>query len=118
MTDQDVMAVDERLARLEKTVAEGFFEQGGRLAKFDARFNRLEDRMTALDSKFDIAVESIRGDVKTILEVMTGFAAEMRRTTESMRKDHEADRRLTRSVLQDHVKRIRILEGDAGPVNS
>lgn len=110
MTNEDVMAVDERLARLEKTVATEFFKHGGRL-------DRLEDRMIALDTKFDIAVESIRGDVKTILEVMTGFAAEMRRTTESIRKEHGADRRLTRSILFDHVTRIRTLEGDAGPAS-
>ena len=119
MTTEEVMAVDERLARLEKTVAESFFEHGGRLDKIDGRldkidgrFDGLEDRMTALDSKVDIAVESIRGDVKTVLEVMTGFIGEMRRTTDSMRKEHAADRRLTRSILLDHVTRIRTLEDD------
>jgi len=35
---------------------------------------------------------------------------EMRRTTDSMRKEHETDHRLTRLSLVDHVTRIRALE--------
>ena len=107
MANEDVMAVDERVAKLEKTMAEGFFGQGRRM-------DRLEDRMSALDSKFDVVAESIRGDVKTIRELVTGFMDEMRRTTDSMRKEHEADRRLARLALFGHVTRIRTLEG-GGP---
>jgi len=107
MAKDDVMAVDDRVANLENTMAKGFFEQGRRL-------DRLEDRMSAIDSKFDVIAESIRGDVTTIRELVTGFMDEMRRATDSMRKEHEADRRLTRLSLFDHVSRIRALE-DGGP---
>jgi hypothetical protein len=106
MAKDDVMAVDDRVAKLENTMAKGFFDQGQRM-------DRLEDRMTALDSKFDVVAESIRGDVTTIRELVTGFMDEMRRTTDSMRKEHEADRRLTRLALFDQVTRIRTLEGGA-----
>jgi hypothetical protein len=111
MANEDVMAVDERVARLEVTMAKGFLEQGQRL-------DRLEDRMATLDAKFDVVSESIRGDVTTIRELVTGFMDEMRRTTDSMRKEHEADRRLTRSALFDHVTRIRTLEGGSSGAES
>ncbi|MGE0866049.1 MAG: hypothetical protein AB7P34_19280 [Vicinamibacterales bacterium] len=103
MANDDVMAVDERVARLESTMARGFLDQGQRIG-------RLEDRMAALDSKFDVVVESIRGDIKGVLEAVTALAAEMRRTTRSIRREHEADRRITKSVLLD-LARIRTLEG-------
>lgn len=104
MTESDVMAVDKRVAKLESTMARGFFDQGQRMG-------RLEDRMAALDSKFDVVSESIRGDLKTVLEAVTALGAEMRRTTRSIRKEHEADRRITKSVLLDHLTRIRTVEG-------
>ncbi|MEO8678613.1 MAG: hypothetical protein ABI665_06185 [Vicinamibacterales bacterium] len=77
-TNEEVMAVDKRLARLEETVAKGFFEQGrcltkieGHLSKIDGslgkidshlrahtgRFDRLEDRMLALESKVDVVAD-------------------------------------------------------------
>ena len=104
MAKDDAMAVDNRVAKLESTVAKGFFDQGQRMG-------RLEDRMAALDSKFDVVAESIRGDLKTVLEAVTALGAEMRRTTRSIRKEHEADRRITKSILLDHLSRIRTLEG-------
>ena len=118
MANEDVMAVDERVASLERTVAKGFLEvkehldaHTGRLDAHTGRFDRLEDRMAALDSKFDVVSESIRGDLKTVLEAVTALGAEMRRTTRSIRKEHEVDRRITKSVLFDHLSRIRSLEG-------
>ena len=103
MATDDVMAVDQRLAQLEKTVAQGFFDQSRRM-------ERLEDRVSALDSKLDVFTEAIRGDIKTIIEVVTAGTDEMRRTTEAIRKEHAADRRLMRSILDDHSVRIRTLE--------
>jgi uncharacterized coiled-coil protein SlyX len=118
MANEDVMAVDERVANLEKTVAKGLLDvkehlaaHTGRLDEHTGRFDRLEDRMAALDAKFDVVSESIRGDIKTVLEAITSLGAEMRRTTRSIRKEHEADRRITKSVLLDHLSRIRSLEG-------
>jgi uncharacterized coiled-coil protein SlyX len=120
MANDHVMTLDKQLAALELTVAKGFQEQrqrlgemGGRLDEQTRRFDRLEDRISALDSKLDVVSESIREDVTTIRELVTGFMGEMRRTTDSMRKEHEADRRLTRLALFDHVARIRTLEGGA-----
>ena len=108
MANDDVMALDDRVAKLENTMAKGFFDQGQRM-------DRLEDRMAALDSKFDVVSESIRGDVKAVLEAVTALGAEMRRTTRVIRKEHEADRRITKSVLLDHRTRIRKLE-DGTPI--
>ena len=100
MANEDVMAVDERLSRLETTVATGFHEQGQRI-------ERIEDRMFGLENKVNVVAESIRADLKTVLEAVTAGTEEMRRTTEAIRKEHEADRRLTRSILEDHSKRLR-----------
>ena len=128
MATDDVMAVDQRLAQLEKTVAQGFFDQGrriggleGRMDGLDGRVNsvagrmdglagrmdRLEDRMSGLETKLDVFAETIRGDIKTILEVVTAGTNEMRRTTEAIRKEHAADRRLMMSILNDHSNRLR-----------
>ena len=134
MANDHVMTLDKQLASLEVTVAKGFQEQrlrldqidgrldqiDGRLGKIDGRldehtgrFDRLEDRVSALDSKLDVVAESIRGDVTTIRELVTGFMGEMRRTTDSIRKEHAADRRLTRLALADQAVRIRKIEGGA-----
>lgn len=134
MANDHVMTLDKQLANLEVTVAKGFQEQrlrldkidgrldtiDGRLRKVDGRldehtgrFDRLEDRISALDSKLDVVAESIRGDVTTIRELVTGFMGEMRRTTDLIRKEHAADRRLTRLALADQVVRIRKVEGGA-----
>ena len=59
MTDT-VEKVAERLAQLEKTVAEGFYETNSRFA--------------ALDNKIDVSVESLRGDIKTVIEVVSAKA--------------------------------------------
>ncbi|MDP2322033.1 MAG: hypothetical protein Q8O42_22175 [Acidobacteriota bacterium] len=114
------MTLDKQLAALEVTVAKGFQEQRQRLDKMDGRleehtrrFDRLEDRISALDSKLDVVAESIRGDVTTIRELVAGFMGEMRRTTDSIRKEHAADRRLTRLALADQAVRIRKIEGGA-----
>ena len=110
MATDDVMAVDKRLAQLEQTVAKGFFDQSGRMNTFASRMDRLEDRIGAVESKLDIVAESIRGDLKTVLDAVTANTDEMRRTFDAIRKEHEADRRLTRSILNDHAVRIRDLE--------
>ena len=98
-----VEKVAERLAKLEATVAEGFHENKARFAALDARLD-------ALDRKIDISVESLRGDFRTLVEIVTGFMDEMRRTTASMRKEHAADREILRLTLLDQGRRITRLE--------
>ena len=157
MANDDVMAVDERLSRLETTVATGFHEQGQRLSRLETtvatgfreqgarlahlegrmgslegrmdslegrmgsledrmgslqdRMGSLEDRMFALENKLDVVADSIRADLKTVLEAVTAGTEEMRRTTDAIRKEHHADRRLMMSILDDHSHRLRTLEG-------
>ena len=107
MPNDDVMAVDERLSKLEKTVAEGFYATGQRFTRLDGRINGLEDRMSALENKLDVVAESLRGDIRTVLDAVVANTDEMRRTTDAIRKEHEADRRLARAILQDHSIRMR-----------
>ena len=104
MPTEDIMAVDERLSRLETTVATGFHDHS-------QRFDRLEDRMFALENKLDVVADSIRADLKTVIEAVTAGTEEMRRTTAAIRKEHQADRRLMMSILDDHSHRLRTLEG-------
>ena len=82
MANDEMNAVEQRLAQLEKTVAKEFSAQGGRMDTFSGRMDRLEDRVAALDSKLDIFAESIRDDIKTVLEAVTAGAEEMRRKLE------------------------------------
>ena len=73
--------------------------------------DRLEDRMLALENKLDVVADSIRADLKTVLEAVTAGTEEMRRITDAIRKEHQADRRLMMSILDDHSHRLRALEG-------
>jgi hypothetical protein len=121
MPQDDVMAVNERLSNLEKTVATGFFDHGQKIARLEEqmsagffehgrRIDRLENRMSALESKLDVVAESLRDDIRTVLDAVVGNTDEMRRTTQALRGEHEADRRLMREILNDHAVRIRSLE--------
>jgi outer membrane murein-binding lipoprotein Lpp len=49
----DVMAVDERLARLEVTVAKGFSEQSGCISSLEHKVDTLTGRVDTLDQKVD-----------------------------------------------------------------
>jgi hypothetical protein len=98
-----VEKVAERLAQLEKTVAEGFFRNNERFENIDARLDKLEH-------KFDVQVESLRVDIQTVLEALTAFTDEMRRTTASIRREGAADREILKLALQDHGRRIHGLE--------
>ncbi len=93
---ETVEQVAERLARLETTVAQGFHE--------------MELRFSALGRKIDVNVEALRGDIQTVGESVTSLAAEMRRTTDAMRKEHAADREVLRLSLLNHAGRIHDLE--------
>ena len=95
--------VAERLARLELTVAEGFHNTR-------QRFQDLEDRFTAVGGKFDIQTEAIREDLQKTAATLNAFAEESRRTAESMRKEHAADRAVLTVTLQQHARRIYDLE--------
>jgi predicted nucleic acid-binding Zn-ribbon protein len=47
----EIMAVDERVARLEKTVAKGFHELGQRIGGLEHRMGGLEQRMGGLEQR-------------------------------------------------------------------
>src|SRR5688572_31876365 len=111
MASDEISAVDERLSRLETTVANGFHENGKRFDVLERRMDRLEDRMFALENKLDVVADSIRADLKTVLEAVTAGTEEMRRITDAIRKEHQADRRLIVPILDDHSHRLRALEG-------
>ena len=108
--EDTVEKVAERLARLETTVAKGFHENTRQFNQVEARFDGLDARLDALDNKIDVSVESLRGDLKTVVEILTAHINEMRRTTASMRKEHAADRTVLKLALQEHGRRIHNLE--------
>ena len=93
---ETVEQVSEGLTRLEVTVAKGFHE--------------MELRFSALNRKIDVNVESLRGDIQGVAELVTSHIAEMRRTTEALRKEHAADREVLRLSLLNHAERIHVLQ--------
>jgi hypothetical protein len=120
MTDT-VEKVAERLALLEKTVAEGFHGNTERFkgmdvrfASIDVRFASIDARFDALENKLDVSVESLRGDIKTVVEIVKALTDEMRRTTDSIRKEGAADREILKLALLDHGRRIHGLEMKSG----
>jgi len=102
MTDT-VEKVAKRLARLETTVAEGFHGN-------TTEHRELRAQLESLDNKIDVSVESLRGDLKTVVEVVSALTEEVRRTTESIRKESAADREVLKQVLLNHRGRIELLE--------
>ncbi len=103
MTDT-VEKVAERLAQLEKTVAEGFHAN-------TTRFRGLDARLDALNNKIDVSVESLRGDLKTVVEILTAHIDEMRRTTDSIRKEGAADREILKLALLNHERPNSVVGG-------
>lgn len=120
--------VSERLTGLEVTVAQGFhdlkprfqsidqsfaqvdrrFEQIGRRLtdlqhNVDRRFHDAEQRDLALSRKIDVTTESLRSDIKAVLD-------ELRRGFDSIHKEHAADRDLLNVTLQQHARRLNDLE--------
>jgi hypothetical protein len=93
---ETVEQVSERLTNLEVTVAKGFHD--------------MELRFSAIDRKIDVSFEALRGDIQTVAELVTSLAAEMRRSTDAMRKEHAADREILRLSLLNHAERIYKLE--------
>ena len=74
------MELDDRIGRLEETVAKEFFALNGRMG-------RLEDRMDAMGHKFEVAVETLEGKIQTVLEHVDALTNEMRRNTEALQKE-------------------------------
>lgn len=98
MTD-DIMAVDERVTKLEVTVAEGFHELDGRMDRLDGRMDRFEERMDAFNERLGL-----------VLERLDLLSVEMRTTITAMTRESRADRRLMFAMLKDHRVRIEALE--------
>lgn len=128
----DIMLLDERISRLEQTVAQGFFELTahgrsvdghinaleGRVTRLEERMDRLEERMDRLEEqvsllnrKMDVIAETIEGKIQSVLEHLAASMAEMRRMDVAMRKEHWADRRVIHAILKDHGIRVRSLDG-------
>ena len=90
--------VEERLTRLEVTVAQGFHDA--------------EERDLALARKLDIQTEAIRADLRAAVDAMSAFAEESRRTTDSLLKEHAADRRVMTVTLHQHARLRHDIEQD------
>lgn len=94
--DAKVERLDDKVGRLEVTVAKGLYSN--------------DARITALNNKIDVSVEAMRGDIKSVADVLVAVAGEMRRTTESIRKEGAADREVLKLALQDHTVRLQAIE--------
>ena len=135
----DIMAVDERMARLEVTVATGFSEQDVRFTRLEHRFGVLDRKVDTLDGKFDtlerkvdglnarvdalngkldVVSESLEDKMQLVLERLDAWTKESRTTTAAMQKEWQADRRLMYATLTDHRVRIEALESNARRASS
>ena len=130
----EIMAVDERLARLEVTVANGFSEQNGRITSLehkvdtldrkvdalgrradilDQKVDGLSEKVDALNSKLDVVSESLEGKIHLVLERLDSRTGELQASIETMQNESRADRRLMYAMLKDHRVRIEALETTA-----
>lgn len=95
--------VSERLTSLEVAVADGIVEN-------KRRFHEAELRDIALSRKIDVNTESLRGEIRTVLDAVGSLADEMRRTTDSIRAEHAADRKILTLAIGQHATRLFALE--------
>lgn len=106
--------VAERLANLEVTAAKGFHETNRRFdsltADINTRFREAEERDIALSRKIDVTAESLRGDIRTVLDAVTSLGDEMRRTTDAIRSEHAADRAMLTTAIEGHARRLHAFE--------
>ena len=87
MPMDDVMAVDQRLARLEATVAQGFFEQGRRMGGLEGRMGRLEGRVDGLAGRMDgldSRMDGLAGRMDRLEDRMDRLADRMDRLEDRM----------------------------------
>jgi hypothetical protein len=99
MADETLDQISERLVRLEVTFARGFHE-----AK--SRFHDAELRDLTLSRKIDVNTESLRSDVRMVLDAVASLGDEMRRTTDAIRQEHAADRAVHGLALEEHARRL------------
>ena len=123
-SDERFDKLEAAVVRLEMTVSQGFNELTKRMDRFDARIDgfdarmdgfdarmdRFDLRLEAVNNKIDVTAESLRGDMKRVVEVVGGLAEHLDRTIENVRKEHDADRRLMYATLKDHRSRLASLE--------
>ena len=96
---QKFVSIDRRFDTIDR--------QFGDVAK---KFYEAEQRDAALSRKIDVATESLRGDIRTVLDAVSSLADELRRTTTSIREEHAADRDILRLAIEDHSRRLHRLE--------
>lgn len=128
MTD-DIMALDERLTRLEMTVATGFSEIGTRIGQLETglrdEIRAFEDglraEMGAIESGLRDEIGSVEGRLRVLIEAgrdeqrMTaeGYGATLERIDarlEQMHEEHLQAQGDHARALQDHERRITVLE--------
>lgn len=126
-----IMALDERLARLEMTVASGFSEQGTRITRLEekvdrlgekvdgleqkvdrlgAKVNGLDEKLEGLNSKLDVSMESLEAKMQLVAERVEVRMNEIATLVETMGREWRADRRLVYAMLKEHRVRIESLE--------
>lgn len=119
--EETLEKVAERLAKLEVTVAEGFHDTRQRFAdmeqrdlalshKIDVQVDAMRADLNAAVHKFESQTEAMRADLQSTAANLNAFTEESRRTAESIRKEHAADRAILTITLQQHAKRIYDLE--------
>ena len=109
----DIMAVDERVTRLEVTVTTGFSALSGRMAVLEHKVDGLNARVDALNGKLDVVSESLEDKMQElVLERLDVWTQKSRAARTAMQK-RRADRRLMFATLTDHRIRIEALESIA-----
>jgi hypothetical protein len=118
----DLMALDERIARLEVTVATGFFELSTRIENLETRVradlgadivgveNRLRDEIGGVESRLRVLIEANRDEQRQYAE---GFGAALERIEsrlELMHRDHLQTRDDHARAIEGHERRIAALE--------
>jgi chromosome segregation ATPase len=104
----EIMLLDERISRLESTVAQGFFEltgradlHDGRIGKVEARMDRLEERMDQLEARMDRLEERmdrLEARMDRLEERMDRLEARMDRLEERMDRLEEQVSLLNRKI--------------------
>ena len=93
-----------------KSVHSEFKSVHSEFKSVDQRFHEAELRDIALSRKIDVATETLRGDLRNVMDAVASLGEEMRRTTDSIRKEHAADRAVLTTAIESQARRLHTLE--------
>ena len=103
----DIMALEERLARLEITVATGFSEVAARIDHVETS---LRGEIGSVESRLRVLIEANHDEQRTMAEAYGATLERIDARLDRMHQEHRQAHEDHARAMQDHERRITALE--------